>query len=248
MRFRRQGIEKGLHAMEHDYDRRRLIAGVGVTASGFMLAGAPGHAREGKKEEVGAVEDLMREHGVIRRAILVYRNSALKLRAGKSVDPQQLRKTAKLLSNFGEDYHERKLEEAHIFPAVKKAGGVAAAYVDFLIGQHNRGREITAYVLDVVSKGRIETSAAEPLAQALEGFELMYEHHAAREDTVVFPAWKMTMSEKQLAEMGEKFEEIEHQQFGKDGFDDAVNQITQVEIALGMSDIAQFTPPAPSRT
>jgi hypothetical protein len=45
--------------------------------------------------------------------------------------------------------------------------------------------------------------------------------------------------------MGEMFEEIEHQQFGKDGFEDAVAQIAQIEGALGMADIAQFTAPPP---
>jgi hypothetical protein len=32
----------------------------------------------------------------------------------------------------------------------------------------------------------------------------MYEHHAAFEDTIVFPAWKATLSEDQLDEMGDK--------------------------------------------
>jgi hypothetical protein len=41
---------------------------------------------------------------------------------------------------FGEDYHEKKLEEAHMFPTIKKSGGPAAAYVDVLIVQHQRGR------------------------------------------------------------------------------------------------------------
>jgi hypothetical protein len=79
----------------------------------------------------------------------------------------------------------------------------------------------------------------------LDGVELMYEHHAAREDTVVFPAWKDALSAHQLDEMGELFEEIEHQQFGKDGFEDAVAQIAKIEEALGIADISQFTPPPP---
>jgi hypothetical protein len=36
---------------------------------------------EDKEKEVGAVEDLMREHGVICRAILVYRQAALARRS-----------------------------------------------------------------------------------------------------------------------------------------------------------------------
>jgi hemerythrin superfamily protein len=76
----------------------------------------------------------------------------------------------------------------------------------------------------------------------------MYENHAAREDTIVFPAWKDALSEHQLDHMGEEFEEIERRQFGKDGFEDAVAQIGQIEEALGFADLAQFNAPPPPRT
>jgi hemerythrin-like domain-containing protein len=241
---------------DFDNGRRRFATAVGMAGMGLVLAGANSRIvraaekdDEDNKKEVGAVEDLMREHGVIRRAILVYRQAAVKLRAKPaSVDPDALRRTALLFRSFGEDYHEKKLEETHIFPEIKKAGGPAAAYVDTLIAQHQRGREITDYVLAVAAKGAIGTGDAEPLARALDGVELMYEHHAAREDTIVFPAWKDALSAHQLDEMGELFEEIEHQQFGKDGFEDAVAQIGRIEQALGIADISQFTAPPPPQT
>ena len=197
---------------------------------------------------MGAVEDLMREHGVLRRALLVYIESAPKIRANPGTIPADaLMRTARLFRSFGEDYHERKLEEAYIFPAIKKAGGPAAGYADVLKAQHDRGREVTEYVLAVTGKGVIGTGDAEPLARALESFVLMYQNHAAREDTIVFPAWKETLSEHQLHEMGDKFEDIERRTFGKDGFDDAVKQIGEIEQALGLADIAQFTAPPPPR-
>ena len=183
---------------------------------------------------MGAVEDLMREHGVLRRALLVYSESVPKIRANLGGIPADaLMRTAKLFRSFGEDYHERKLEEAYIFPAIKKAGGPAAGYADVLKAQHDRGREVTEYILAVTGKGDIGTGDAEPLARALESFVLMYENHAAREDTIVFPAWKSTLSERQ--------------QFGKDGYEDAVTQIGQIEQALGLADLAQFTAPPPPK-
>lgn len=73
----------------------------------------------------------------------------------------------------------------------------------------------------------------------------MYRNHAAREDTIVLPAWKKTLTSDQLNEMNEKFEDIEHQQFGKDGFDDAVAQVSDIESTLGLADLAKFTAPPP---
>jgi hemerythrin-like domain-containing protein len=99
-----------------------------------------------------------------------------------------------------------------------------------------------------VSRGAKLGGNAEELAKTLEAFVLMYRHHAAREDTIVFPAWKQTMTEKQFDEIGDKFEEIEHQQFGEDGFEDAVKQIGAIETSLGVADIAQFTPPSPPKS
>ena len=92
---------------------------------------------------------------------------------------------------------------------------------------------------------KIGTATAEPLANALSTFVLMYQNHAAREDTIVFPAWKDALSEKQLDELGDKFEDIEKQQFGTDGYEDAVKQIGMIEQRLGFADLSQFTPPPP---
>jgi hemerythrin-like domain-containing protein len=156
------------------------------------------------------------------------------------VDAAVLHKTAQLFRAFGEDYHERKLEEAHIFPALRKAGGPAAAMVDTLIVQHNRGREIIDHVLSVTRGAIVE---GQTLVPALEQFELIYENHAAREDTIIFPAWKKALGAHAVEEMGDKFEEIEKQQFGGDCFDMAVQQIAQIEQSLGLADLAQFTPP-----
>jgi hypothetical protein len=62
-----------------DLQRRRMltagIAGASLVPScqSFKPAGAAERGKKrGEEREVGAVEDLMREHGVLRRALLVY--------------------------------------------------------------------------------------------------------------------------------------------------------------------------------
>lgn len=222
-------------------DRRHLFL---VAAPVVAFAGAVCACSGSAEKQTGAVEDLMREHGVLRRAILVFRESAGRIRSGEAVDAAALAETARLFRAFGEDYHERKLEEAYIFPAIRKNGGPAAGYVDTLVLQHNRGRTIIDYVLSVTSKGSIGSDSA-PLSDALDGFELMYANHAAREDTIIFPAWKAALGASELDEMGEKFEDIERRQFGGDGFDDAVKRIDAIEQALGFDNLAQFTAPPP---
>ena len=94
---------------------------------------------------------------------------------------------------------------------------------------------------------KISAAHAGPLATVLESFVLMYQNHAAREDTVVFPAWKKNFSDKQLDEISDQFEDIEHKMFGKDGFEDAEKKISAIESGLGLADLAQFTPSAPPK-
>lgn len=234
-------------------DRRDLIAGISGLSAALILSGCgKGDGSSSKTEasadqnakggEVTATEDLMREHGILRRALLIYSEAAVKLRSNAAnVPPDSLQRTAKLFRAFGEDYHEKKLEEAYIFPAVKQAGGAASALTDILLAQHQRGREITDYILSVTEGAKLGQSNSEPLSRAMESLVRMYRAHAAREDTVIFPAWKKTMTAKQLDEMGDKFEEIEHEQFGEDGFEDAARQIAAIEESMGLADLSRFT-------
>ena len=233
-------------------DRRNMLRNTALLGAAVLVPNLPALAQSAatpeKEPEVTATEDLMREHGVIRRALLVYAETVPKLRQNAAlVDPAALRQAAQLFRTFGEDYHEKMLEEQHIFPLVRKQSTELQHYADVLIAQHARGREITDYILAVTNGGKISSLHAEPLAKVFEGFVRMYENHAAREDTIIFPAWKTNFTDKQLDEISDQFEDIEHKMFGKDGFEDAEKKISNIEGMLGLSDLAQFTPPSPPK-
>jgi len=239
--------------------RRELLAGISLAGAGALLVSCRNRSIQGETNqseptagelgtaEVTATEDLMREHGVLRRALLVYREAATRLRQDpNSTPPDVLEKTAQLFRVFGEDYHEKKLEEAFILPLIKKFRNPAEAYVDVLMVQHARGREITDYILAVTKADRIPSHAAAPLVAALESFARMYDYHAAIEDTIVFPAWKASLGEAELEELGAKFEEIEMEHFGDgDGFESAVARMHEIEASMGMTDLGTFTAPPP---
>jgi hypothetical protein len=75
----------------------------------------------------------------------------------------------------------------------------------------------------------------------------MYAHHAAIEDTIIFPAWKAAISQAQYRELSEQFEESEQRMFGKDGFDDAVATIGRIGQSFGLADLASLTAPPPPK-
>ena len=115
------------------------------------------------------------------------------------------------------------------------------------MAQHIRGREITDYLLSVSKADRISSYQVEPLAKTLESFIRMYEHHAAVEDTVVFPAWKAATGEQEYEELSEKFEEIETSIFGTDGFESALKRMQDIEASLGLTNLDMFTAPPPPK-
>jgi len=228
-------------------DRRRTILAAGGLS--LVAIAAVRAAGQQKEAEVTANEDLMREHGVIRRALIVYAEAARRARRDvKAIPFPSLLETAQLFRRFAEDYHERALEEAHIFPLVRKLKSPVAELPDVLVAQHRRGREITDYILKVAARGGLSAAEAESFPATLESFVAMYEPHTAREDTVIFPAWKAALGEKRYDEMGDRFEDIERKMFGHDGFEDAVKRITQIETAFKLSDLSSVTAPPPPAT
>jgi hemerythrin-like domain-containing protein len=215
---------------------------LGVLAAVWPLVAL---ADEEKSTDVLAVEDLMREHGVLRRALLVYAQAADRLRRNETIPARALHRTADLFRRFGEDYHERSLEEQHVFPAVIAAGGKPATICRTLAVQHKRGRQITDYLLAASAGPGIGRAGMAPLASVLDAMVRMYQHHTAIEDTLVFPAWKRTLAPSRYSELSEQFEALERRMFGHDGFEDAVERIGAIERAFGLADLAALTAPPP---
>jgi hypothetical protein len=60
--------------------------------------------------------------------------------------------------------------------------------------------------------------------------------------------WKAAAGETELDALAAKFDEIEAEQFGGDGFDTAIKRMEEIETSLGMSNLEMFTAPAPPLT
>ena len=218
--------------------------GAALLAAGRMASSAAGAGEKNEKpgaEGVSPAEDLTREHGVLRRVLLIYDEAARRLRGGKDFDPVALSSAAKLIRSVIEDYHE-KLEEDHLFPRFEKAGKLTEL-VRVLRQQHEAGRRLTAEIIDLAGPQlNKEAEGRRKLVPLLRQFGRMYRPHAAREDTVLFPALHTIVSPKEYDALGDKFEDIEHEKLGAEGFEKAVETVASIEKKTGLYDLAQFTP------
>jgi len=200
--------------------------------------------KEPEGEEIGPAEDLMREHGVLTRLLLIYDETARRLEAGaRDFSPHPLKQCAELLQAFVEDYHE-KLEEEFLFPRFKSANQLVDL-MGTLQTQHDAGRRITETILQLTTETAFKGDRdRRKLTEALRQFIRMYLPHAAREDTVLFPAFRKLVPGAEYDSLGEKFEEKEHELFGEDGFQAIVNKVAGIEKQLDIYDLVQFTPKA----
>ena len=218
-------------------DRRRALRAAGVL--GVAFAARPGLAQlEQGEEDVSPAEDLMREHGVLNRILLVYDESIRRLKEKRELPAGVVAGAAGIIRRFIEDYHE-KLEEDHVFPRFEKAGKLTGL-VSVLEAQHRAGRRLTENIQRRAAGKTASDRTA--LATDLAQFVRMYRPHEAREDTVLFPAFHGIVSPGEWDDLGDQFEEKEEKLFGKNGFEKMVDEVAGLEKKLGIHDLAQFTP------
>ena len=216
-----------------------LAAGAAAATAGWALSTSP--AAPPDPAIIPPDDDLMREHGVLKRVLLCYREMTARLQAGGPLDAQDLHDAALIIHDYIEGFHEG-LEEGYVFPRLARAGQLTGTVTTLLV-QHARGRVITQFLLgQATASGVASPGARARLAAAMQAFDRMYEPHEAREDTVVFPAFRQIVPAGELADLGQHFADLEHQQFGTDEFTAMVARVASIEQNLGIYDLAQFTP------
>ncbi|SKA18156.1 Hemerythrin-like domain-containing protein [Enhydrobacter aerosaccus] len=199
---------------------------------------------KGTKAEAEApvtpTEDLMREHGVLRRILLIYEAGARRLGQGEDMESIVFVQTAETMRDFIHNYHE-KLEEDHLFPIFKKAGRMVQL-VDVLLTQHAAGRKLTDRILQLAPTAPNNSDQRKAMIEAMQASIVLYRPHAAREDTDLFPTLRHLVTPNQFDALGETFEQEENAKFGGDGFEKAAKKIEQIEKKIGINDLSQYTP------
>lgn len=191
--------------------------------------------------EIPLTEDLMREHGLLNRVLLIYEEIIKRIENNISFEVDIFADAVNIMKSFIEDYHE-KLEEDYIFPLFEKAKK-ERNLVKTLKRQHDKGREITAQLQKIVMVDKpLHRKDKRHIKKLLQKFIKMYRPHEAREDTVLFPQIRSLIDEQEFKKLGELFEDREHKLFGEHGFEKMVKQVETIEKQLTIYNLEQFTP------
>ena len=203
-----------LHRRSFLHTTSKFAAAAAVLPASLLTQKTAGQEKREEGDDISANEGLMREHGILKRVLVMYEEVIRRIDAKEDL-PMQTIDAALIVRNYIEDYHQ-KVEEDHIFPLFRKYYGrqdVLRLYaqklvdlVDILNDQHRVGRGLTDRILSTLRSLKTAEDR-QKLAQDMRGFIRMYTPHEAREDTVLFPALHVVISRQEYNALGDKFEE-----------------------------------------
>jgi len=238
-----------------DKNRRELLTKAGAAGLGLLATSCAALERRSPQPVQPAVqgpavqvlygptplEEMMREHGVVNRLLLVFDELVHKIREDQKAPVGMFTNASNLVDEFVGNYHER-LEEKHIFPAFRK-GGRMVELVEILNMQHTRGRRIAAEAYELAGSG---DPTREPqrsrLISAYRKYTFMYRAHVAREDSVLFPALWQVMDGTEMRDLEERLKEEERRQFGGGGLDKVIETVADMERELDIHYLSRLTP------
>ena len=221
-----------------------MFAGAAAAEAANLLSGGRSPAPVSRQAPPDV--DLTEEHGVLKRVLLIYEEAVSRLGSGGApagVVVAAVHDGAEVIHDFIESFHEA-LEEGYVFPRLRNAG-VLVSTVDTLLVQHGRGRQLTQLILEGSNLSAMRSSTVRgAVSRSMSAFARMYQPHEAREDTVVFPAFRSMLDAHELEDLAATFAALQAHQFGKDAFGAVVERVANIERSLGIYDLNQFTPPA----
>jgi hemerythrin-like domain-containing protein len=225
-------------ARERAFKQRRelLIAAASAVPSALAL---PASGAQKNAPRASANEDLMQEHGLVERIILIYGRTIELLNANQGVDLALAGQASQIVSRVIHAHHEVE-EERIIFPVVEKTAGMQTL-TSTLRGQHSAARAITAVIGRNAGAEAVRNAARrKELITAMQNFMNMYTPHGAHEDTEVYPAFREALTHDEYAKVAEQFAADEQRVNQAGGFGENVRALRKIEAALGM-ELSRYT-------
>jgi len=241
------------------YSRRNVITGAGLAAGATLVLGQNAWAAQPQKDtsatrtrtdtsekmEASIAEELMRQHAVANRLLLVYDTAVTpELGTDKPSGPA-VTSAAQMLRSTVDDFHV-KFEEEHIFPLLQKSGKMGDL-INTLREQHAAARTLTDEILKAREEGG-GRPASEALARNIRAYVHMLQAHTAYEETLLYPQIRTVASASQYDQLNKALQDMSRTALGAQGFAGLVTKVGELEKSAGITSLAQFTPKAMRQT
>lgn len=220
------------------FDRRQFLSQylpAATVAFGTVVSTAGTARAEESYHSIGAIETIMRGHGLLLRSIIIYELIAEQLAKGAKIDPALVLKTTEVIHTYLQGFHEN-MEERYIFKPMEELNSNVASIQELKV-QHGTAYELTRRITDLAKAAKLNSE----LQGYLGAFGKMYRYHSAWEDSVIFPAFDALLSQKDLVDLGGIFVQEEKKILGTAGFESFVKDIASFERQLSIYDPSKWT-------
>jgi hemerythrin-like domain-containing protein len=157
-----------------------------------------------------AIDDLKNEHDAILSAIQILERMIAGMEKAPSVDTKDMRDFIGFLKEFADKCHHGK-EEGLLFPALIQAGlPEKGGAIGVMLGDHAQGRQ---FIRDMEESLTPQVDRVK-LAQAAGGYATLLRNHIQKENMMLFPMTEKMLTETQLEQLYEEFEEHEEKVIG----------------------------------
>lgn len=225
--------------------RRGFLVWSGTACAGLFLSGCSRSKDEGSRDaghsrKAVLSEDILCEHGVLQRSILIMEASVRRLDAHMGLPPEALPGAVEIIQTYLEDFHQRK-EEEEIFPYFEKAGKFNEL-IAVLRNQHQAGRRMTEIIQNLAASAIRDSEKRRKLDIAVNRFAYMYRVHTSREDTVLFPALYQVVGPREYEKIAEDCRKRQQQLLGENAFARVIEKTLEIEELLSIQDLETSTP------
>jgi hemerythrin-like domain-containing protein len=229
-----------------------LLAGCSKVASSHV--NAPGDAAAREEDDatqsdddsqvayaVSPAEDLLREHGVTQRLLLIFEEGARRIETNQELPTDPFLSALDIARRFVDEYHAR-VEEEQVFPQFERAQRLGEL-IPVLRRQHRVAARISEQLAQSFGSGAAETPAARGSTIALlRSYARMQRAHEARESTLLIPAMRAIMTAGAFDALYDAVKQKETAVLGADGLFTVIDEIAALERTLEIRDLDRFTP------
>jgi hemerythrin-like domain-containing protein len=186
-------------------------------------------------EKISPTEELCIEHAMLDRIMLAM-DQTLKMAGSRKADLSPLKQACAMIRQVVDEHH-MKIEEEEVYPKFEDDRVLAPMIEDFE-EQHDEARKMVDRLEELAEAGKPDTAE---LRRVFMDFRDMMMAHAAREETVLFPAMQGTWSDDELDALKEAQEEDEKKLLGDDADEKVFKMLGDIEAAAGIESVGDFT-------
>ncbi|MGD0879067.1 MAG: hemerythrin domain-containing protein [Anaerolineales bacterium] len=158
-----------------------------------------------------AMDDLKNEHEAILSAIQILERMIADMEKAPSVNTKDMHDFIGFLKEFADKCHHGK-EEGLLFPALIQAGlPEKGGPLGVMLADHAQGRQFIREMEEALSP-QVDLVK---LAQAAGGYAALLRNHIQKENMMLFPMTEKMLTETQLEQLYEGFEEHEEKVIGQ---------------------------------